>query len=60
VAQKEEKADESEIEKACESILYDIGKIRMIITPVYNEKSGKPLHGILINIMKEDAKNLYK
>jgi hypothetical protein len=58
--QKEEKAFEPEIEKARESISYDIGKTKAIIIPTYNEKAGKPLCAILLDIMQKDAENLCK
>ena len=36
----------------------DRAKTRIVVTPVYNEKLGKPLHEIILFMIKKDAENL--
>lgn len=39
------------------SQVYTVGKMTFIVTPVYREGIGKPLHEILIDLMINESTN---
>ncbi len=41
-----------------ETIIYKLGKITFIVTPVYKEERGESLAAILLRLMKADAERV--